>query len=116
MQLDEIRATFLESVDRFARVVWRGDRDGTGEARLRPIEHGAARHDARTYEAAVFDLVAPALHGGEFAAHVSHASYAIGDEQRQRDLFGVGEPVAEGPDGRACPTGRESSSRPWRWR
>ena len=41
------------------------------------------------------NLLPPLLEHIEFAAHVAHASDAVGDEQRQRDFFAARKPVAE---------------------
>lgn len=95
LQLDEVRAALLEVVDGFAGVFGRGDGDGAGETGLGAVEHGAGGDNARAGEFAVFNLVAPFLDDGEFAAHVANASDAVGDEQRERNPLRSGKPVAE---------------------
>src|ERR1700730_7138858 len=56
LQLDEIRAAVLQIGDGAARVVRSGNGDRTWETRLRAIEHGAGRVDARADEATGFDF------------------------------------------------------------
>ena len=95
LQFDEVRAATLEVGDSAARIVWRGDGDGTWKTRLRAIEHGPGGINARADEAAGCELAAPVLNDVEFTAHVANACDPVGDEQGQRNIFRARKPIAE---------------------
>ena len=95
LEFDEVDAAALQVVDRAAAIVRSRDRDRTGKTRLRAIEHGAGDDHARADQGAGGDFFAPLLKHFQVAAHIAHAGYAVGDEQRQRDVFAARKPVAE---------------------
>ena len=58
------------------------------------------------------DFLPPLLQYIEFAAHVTHAGHAVGNEQRQRDLLTMREPISEhGVDVHVPKAGDEKLSR-----
>ena len=59
LQLDEVRATLLQIVHGAAAIFRSLDRDRTGKARLRPVEHGPGHHDARADQLSSSDFLAP---------------------------------------------------------
>src|SRR6266446_4320478 len=95
LQLDEVRAATLEVGDSAARIVWRGNGDGTWKTRLRAIEHGPRGINVRADEAAGCDFAAPGLNDVEFTAHVANACDPVGDEERQRNIFRARKPIAK---------------------
>src|SRR5579864_356315 len=54
-------------------------------ARLRAIQHRPRDDHARADQSSGSDFFAPLLQHVQLAAHVAHAGYAVGDEQRQGD-------------------------------
>ena len=95
MQLDKVRATFLQVVHGAPPVFGSGNRNRTRKARLRSVEHWPRSKNPRPNHPSGFNLVPPILHNVQVAAHVADAGHAVGDKERQRNILRVREPVAE---------------------
>jgi hypothetical protein len=95
LQLDEINATALQVVHGTAAIGGSGDGNRTGKARLGTIEHRTGNYHAWSEQGSGGNFFAPLLEHTQFAAHITHAGHAVGDEKWQRDLFAMRKPVSE---------------------